>query len=74
MGVAGSEADPGWLEVNSAVPRLHGDRVVLRHWVPTDLEPFAAVNADPRVMKHYASPLTRPESDAFVRERIVPLT
>jgi RimJ/RimL family protein N-acetyltransferase len=72
MGVAGSEADPGWLEGNSAVPRLHGDRVVLRDWVPTDLEPFAALNADPRVMEHYPAPLTRPESDALVRERIIP--
>ena len=26
MGVAGSEADPGWLEMR-AVPRLHGERV-----------------------------------------------
>ena len=72
MAVAGSEADPGWLEMNRAVPRLHGERVLLREWVQHDLEPFAALNADPRVMEHYPSPLTRSESDAFVRERIVP--
>jgi RimJ/RimL family protein N-acetyltransferase len=72
MGVAGSEADPGWLEMNRAVPRLHGERVLMREWVPNDLEPFAALNTDPRVMEHYPSPLTRAESDAFVRERIVP--
>ena len=72
MGVAGSEADLGWLEMNRAMPRLHGERVLMREWVPNDLEPFAALNADPRVMEHYPSLLTRAESDAFVRERIVP--
>ena len=72
VGIAASEADPGRLEGNGATPRLHGDGLVLRGWVPTDLEPFAALNADPRVMEHYRSPLTRPESDAFVRERIIP--
>jgi RimJ/RimL family protein N-acetyltransferase len=46
--------------------------VLLREWVPDDLAPFAALNADPRVMEHYPSTLTRVESDAFARERIVP--
>jgi RimJ/RimL family protein N-acetyltransferase len=45
---------------------------VLRAWRAEDLEPFAALNADPRVMEHFAAPLTREQSDAFVRERIVP--
>lgn len=40
--------------------------------MPDDLVPFAALNADPRVMRYYPSPLTRAQSDAFVRERIVP--
>jgi RimJ/RimL family protein N-acetyltransferase len=71
MSVRGSGASSGWLEM-VAVPRLHGERVLLREWVPNDLEPFAALNADARVMEHYPSPLTRAESDAFVRERIVP--
>lgn len=53
MAVAGSEADPGWLEMNRAVPRLHGERVLLREWVPQDLEPFAALNADPLVMEYF---------------------
>ena len=54
------------------VPELRGGRVLLRGWMEDDLEPFAALNADPRVMEHYPAPLTREESDAFVRERIVP--
>jgi len=51
---------------------LHGDRVLLRGWRADDLAPFAALNADPRVMEHYPAPLTRAQSDALVRERIVP--
>lgn len=45
---------------------------MLREWVPDDLAPFAALNADLRVMEHYPSPLTRAHSDAFVLERIIP--
>lgn len=58
------------METDRAVPRLRGERVLLRGWEPDDLAPFAAMNADPRVMEHYPAPLTRGESDAFVRERI----
>jgi len=54
------------------VPELRGERVLLRGWRASDLEPFAALNADPRVMEHYPSALTRAESDAFVRERALP--
>lgn len=52
-------------------PTLHGERVLLRPWREDDLEPFARLNADPAVMEHFPAPLTRGESDAFVRERIV---
>jgi RimJ/RimL family protein N-acetyltransferase len=45
---------------------LRGERVTLRSWRPEDIEPFAALNADPRVMEHYPAPLTRAESEAFV--------
>jgi RimJ/RimL family protein N-acetyltransferase len=54
------------------VPRLHGERVLLRGWMPSDLEQFAALNADSRVMEHYPAQLTRAQSDAFVLERIIP--
>jgi RimJ/RimL family protein N-acetyltransferase len=53
-----------------AVPRLRGERVLLREWLPDDLAPFAAMNADPRVMEHYPAPLSQAESDSFVRGRI----
>ncbi len=40
-------------------------RLRLRLWKPTDLVPFAAMNADPRVMEFYPDLLTREESDAM---------
>jgi ribosomal-protein-alanine N-acetyltransferase len=37
---------------------------VLRRWRDEDLEPFAAMGADPEVMEHFPSRLSRAESDA----------
>jgi RimJ/RimL family protein N-acetyltransferase len=42
------------------------DRLVLRTWEPVDREPFAAMNADPEVMEHFPSTLSRGESDDLV--------
>jgi RimJ/RimL family protein N-acetyltransferase len=58
------------METHRVAPRLRGERVLLRGWEPEDLAPFAAMNADPRVVEHYPAPLSRGESDAFVHERI----
>jgi ribosomal-protein-alanine N-acetyltransferase len=41
-------------------------RLLLRQWRESDREPFAALNADPEVMRHFPAPLSRAESDAFV--------
>jgi ribosomal-protein-alanine N-acetyltransferase len=41
------------------------DRLVLRGWREDDREPFAALNADPEVMRHFPAPLSRTESDAL---------
>lgn len=46
---------------------LTTERLLLRRWRSTDLEPFAAMNADPRVMEHFPSPLDRASSDARVK-------
>ncbi|MBL8912918.1 MAG: GNAT family N-acetyltransferase [Archangium sp.] len=40
-------------------------RLVLRSWRDDDLAPFAALNADAEVMRHFPSALTRDESDAL---------
>lgn len=44
-------------------------RLILREWRDEDLGPFAALNADPRVMEFLPGPLSREESDAMA-ERI----
>ena len=40
-------------------------RLVLRQWRPDDLGPFAALNADPEVMRYFPAPLTSEQSDQF---------
>jgi len=47
-------------------PELSTERLLLRRWRDRDREQFAALNADPVVMEHYPSLLTRAESDAAV--------
>jgi RimJ/RimL family protein N-acetyltransferase len=47
-------------------------RLKLRPWRDDDLEPFAAINADPRVMEFFPSRLNREQSDAVatrIRDR-----
>ncbi|KAF0833574.1 RimJ/RimL family protein N-acetyltransferase [Ornithinibacter aureus] len=39
---------------------------MLRQWREGDLEPFARLNADPDVMRHFPSLLSREQSDAMV--------
>lgn len=42
-------------------------RLVLRQWHDSDLPPFAALNADPRVMACFPAPLSREASDAMAQ-------
>ena len=46
-------------DVDIVTPRLW-----LRRWRAEDLEPFAALNADPEVMEHFPSTLSREETAA----------
>ena len=42
-------------------------RLILRPWRQEDYEPFAALNADPRVMEYFPKLLTREESDERIQ-------
>ena len=44
---------------------LETERLRLRDWREGDFEPFAEMNAEPRVMEHFSSTLNREQSDAF---------
>ncbi len=42
---------------------LQTERLILRQWQDSDDDPFATLNADPEVMRHFPSTLNRDESD-----------
>jgi len=44
---------------------LRTNRLCLRRWCATDRQPFAALNADPRVMEYFPALLPREQSDAL---------
>jgi len=46
-------------------PEIATKRLRLRPWLDSDRAPFAALNADPRVMAHFPSLLTAEQSDAL---------
>ena len=46
-------------------PVIRSERLLLREWRPEDREPFAALNADPRVMEFFPALLPRAQSDAL---------
>jgi ribosomal-protein-alanine N-acetyltransferase len=48
------------------VAELTTDRLLLRGFRDADLDPFAAINADPVVMEHFVRPQTRAESAVFI--------
>ena len=48
--------------------QLRAARLMLRPWRDEDLAPFAALNADPRVMQHFPGTLDRLASDALAAD------
>lgn len=59
---------PSWRRVaaGSGTATLTTARLLLRDWRDADREAFAEMNADPEVMRYFAAPLSRVESDAMV--------
>jgi RimJ/RimL family protein N-acetyltransferase len=45
---------------------LGTERLLLRRWRSADRAPFAALNADAEVMRHFPAPLTAAQSDALI--------
>jgi ribosomal-protein-alanine N-acetyltransferase len=52
--------------VTASAPTLTTGRLLLRPWRDDDRAPFAALNADPRVMEFFPAVLARVESDRLV--------
>ena len=52
---------------SQAVPLITTERLILRAWKNEDVEPYAEMNADPRVREFFPSVLTREQSEAEVR-------
>jgi RimJ/RimL family protein N-acetyltransferase len=50
---------------------LRTERLLLRGWTDADLAPFSAMSADPHVMEFMPNLMSRPQSDAWVAERVV---
>lgn len=46
---------------------LQTERLILRNWQHSDLEPFAKLNADPEVMKYFPTTLSPKESNELVK-------
>jgi Acetyltransferase (GNAT) domain len=45
---------------------IQTERLLMRSWRDSDRAPFAALNADPAVMRYFPAPLDRAESDRLV--------
>ncbi|MNT59321.1 hypothetical protein D3C72_1968220 [compost metagenome] len=49
----------------TALIEPHTTRLQLRQWRTQDRDAFAAMVADPEVMRYFPAPLTRAQSDAM---------
>jgi RimJ/RimL family protein N-acetyltransferase len=45
---------------------IHTERLLMRRWRDADRGPFAAMNADPAVMRYLLAPLDRTASDSYL--------
>jgi RimJ/RimL family protein N-acetyltransferase len=49
-----------------STPQLTTERLLLREWRDGDRAPYAALNGDPEVMRHFPSMLTPQQSDEMI--------
>lgn len=49
---------------------IETQRLLLRRWKASDLEPFSAMGQDPEVMRHFPKLLTLAECEAMISNRI----
>jgi RimJ/RimL family protein N-acetyltransferase len=54
------------LHEHTPLPHIETERLLLRPWRDSDREPWAAMNADPRVREFFPGPLDRERSDASI--------
>jgi 3-dehydroquinate dehydratase/shikimate dehydrogenase len=45
---------------------IETDRLILRRWQSSDVEPFVSLNRDPRVMEFFPATLSRSETEAMI--------
>ncbi len=45
---------------------LETDRLILRRWTEADVDPFAAINADPKVMEYFPAPLSEEQTRQMI--------
>jgi RimJ/RimL family protein N-acetyltransferase len=46
---------------------IETDRLLMRRWLASDLDPFTALNSDPEVMRHVGGTLDRDQTAALIR-------
>lgn len=68
---AGSSTAAGDHEGGVVVPVLRTERLVLRGWLDADRAPFAALNADAEVMRHFPSTLTAAQTDEMIDSMMI---
>jgi RimJ/RimL family protein N-acetyltransferase len=49
-------------------PELRSERLLLRRWQASDLDPCAEMNAEPQVVEYLPRPYSRAESAAFIAQ------
>jgi len=54
------------MQTNLPAQSLRTERLLLRRWQDRDLEPFAALNNDPEVMRFFPSTIDRLQSQAII--------